>query len=676
MFEQRTITGAINNDKTHTRWRVAIGLALFISSHTAIGNSLIPDIWKNSEFAVQCTTGKMVDVLLDFSATFSVDLYNNVVLESECTGWLKYENAVSFLDSLAYSHQLDWYYFNSGLYISEKRKNEVVRLKVDVDYYQALKDIGLINKKFGWGYLENEGVAIVSGPVTYIEKIREYTGQLKKKSAVSPTMPKQKQGASEVPLANVYVLPVLHASVIDRVVEIRNKEVVIPGIVTILRSVINESDSLTAKTQTGKRGVGELLEISKKVKETSSISADVRTNSIVISSANRPREYYESIVSELDKEQKLIEIDVMIVDINRERLYEIGVKYGSQTFRGGSSGFIDNLGGGVGNVAANINIGNFARFYAELKLLEGHGDANIITNTSILTMENRPAVFDLSKTFFIESIGESVVSVEPITTGTLLNITPQSLGNGELGKVKLLIDIEDGKILHDTVGTLPIVDRSYINTKAMINVNSSLIIGGHHLKSEEKSRSSVPFLGSLPIVNNLFKSRSQRRQDHERIFIITPRLSGNYVNTEDPLQKITMLPNLQVFDLEDEMKRRLRDSSEWYVQKSMEIFKLVLENTNINTVATSKYLLLKPPLSCSQSGISFNFLNQIVYKDSGVSVYSVELTNNTTRTVAVPENSCSGSGLIATAHTGKRSLGAGSKSHMLIAVDSTKAKQK
>ncbi|MGO8205191.1 hypothetical protein ACC735_39010, partial [Rhizobium ruizarguesonis] len=84
---------------------------------------------------------------------------------------------------------------------------------------------------------------------------------------------------------------------------------------------------------------------------------------------------------------KLVEIDAIILDIERTQLREFGVRWGFQNSRfSGASNLIS------GN--AQLTIENRGRFDAEIRALEAKGLATMVSNPSVLTLENQPAVID------------------------------------------------------------------------------------------------------------------------------------------------------------------------------------------------------------------------------------------------------------------------------------------
>jgi type III secretion protein C len=78
-----------------------------------------------------------------------------------------------------------------------------------------------------------------------------------------------------------------------------------------------------------------------------------------------------------------------------------------------------------------------------------------------------------------------------------------------------------------TVDTLPVVQRSGINTQALITEGESLLIGGMVRDSSRQGEDKVPFLGDIPIIGHAFKTQNTGSARVERLFLITPRLASS-----------------------------------------------------------------------------------------------------------------------------------------------------
>jgi type III secretion protein C len=81
------------------------------------------------------------------------------------------------------------------------------------DLKQALTDIGLLDSRFGWGELPEDGVVLVSGPRRYIEQIKQFSSQRRS--------PDEKQ--------SVLSFPLKFANAADRQVDYRGEKLAVPG---------------------------------------------------------------------------------------------------------------------------------------------------------------------------------------------------------------------------------------------------------------------------------------------------------------------------------------------------------------------------------------------------------------------------------------------------------------
>jgi type III secretion protein C len=161
---------------------------------------------------------------------------------------------------------------------------------------------------------------------------------------------------------------------------------------------------------------------------------------------------------------------------------------------------------------------------ARIKLLEGKGNARIVSRPFILTQDNMGALIDLADTFYVQTTGERVATVTPISVGTTLRVTPRIVQVGGKRSIQLVVDIEDGSIQDTRIGTLPTVRRSVIGTQAVVGENESLLIGGLNSEQDTRQKDQVPVLGEIPGVGAFFSKTVASKQKSERMFLITPKI--------------------------------------------------------------------------------------------------------------------------------------------------------
>jgi type III secretion protein C len=255
-----------------------------------------------------------------------------------------------------------------------------------------------------------------------------------------------------------------------------------------------------------------------------SIEAEPRLNAVIVRDAADRLSRYEQLIAALDVEPQSLEIEATIIDVNTDKLRELGVDWRWNN-AGNSAGF----GGalpvvGAGGVAS-IVLGSANQFIARIRALQNEGAARVVSSPQVVTLSNVEALFDNSSTFFVRVAGREEVDLFNVSAGTTLRVTPHVFRDAEQTRIKLLVNVEDGSLSGRQVDQIPVVERSTINTQALINEGESLLIGGMVRDSVSSTVDKVPGLGDVPVVGNLFKSRTNQSARVERMFLITPRLA-------------------------------------------------------------------------------------------------------------------------------------------------------
>ena len=281
------------------------------------------------------------------------------------------------------------------------------------------------------------------------------------------------------------------------------------------------------------------------------VEADARLNAVIVRDAPARMPYYDQLIKALDVEPQALEIEATIIDLDSNKLRQLGINwnlsgdrysflFGSGntslysngastdttlinqtqvrniTPNGGQGGYLSLLLGGNNNFAARINA------------LQDEHVARIVTSPQVMTLSNVEAVFDNNQSFYIRVAGRQEVDLFKVSAGTTLRITPHVFKEGSDVRIKLLVQIEDGSIgdtsSENEIDSIPKVQRSSINTQALLMAGESLLIGGMVQDSDSNGVSKVPLLGDIPVLGNLFKYKSGEHDRTERLFLISPRL--------------------------------------------------------------------------------------------------------------------------------------------------------
>ena len=313
------------------------------------------------------------------------------------------------------------------------------------------------------------------------------------------------------PDQELQVFRLRHAPVDDRTIFYRDKQIVTPGIASILRGLIsgesrtgtsialsdlasplrgtlnpltpmNGESSRASKSEPGSVTVAPSAVGSQ---SRAVIQADPRLNAVIIKDRPENMQIYRQMITLLDIPSQLVEIEAMILDVNASQVAELGVDWSAKVGR--LSANIGNPTAPSSNPSAVISLGNAnsatiisnaANFLlTRISALESKGQAKVVSRPSILTIDNQGALIDLAETFYIQSVGERVANVTPVSVGVTLKVTPHVIDEGGRKSVQLVVDIEDGTRTDVTIQGLPTIRRSNIGTQAVMGEHESLLIG-------------------------------------------------------------------------------------------------------------------------------------------------------------------------------------------------------
>jgi len=255
------------------------------------------------------------------------------------------------------------------------------------------------------------------------------------------------------------------------------------------------------------------------------IEADQRLNAVIVRDTAERLPRYEQLIASLDVEPQSLEIEATIIDVNTDKARELGIEW--RWANDGRSASFQGAVPSVGNGGvASVVLGSLGQFFARIRALQNEGAARIVSSPQVVTLSNVEAVFDNTSTFFVRVAGREQVDLFNVSAGTTLRVTPHVFRDRDQTRIKLLVNVEDGAITGQQVDQIPVIERSTVNTQALIAEGESLLIGGMVRETKATSEDKVPGLGDVPVVGNLFKTKATQNTRVERMFLITPRMAG------------------------------------------------------------------------------------------------------------------------------------------------------
>jgi general secretion pathway protein D len=291
-----------------------------------------------------------------------------------------------------------------------------------------------------------------------------------------------------------------------------------------------------------------------------SVWADVQTNALVINAPPKMMRSLLSIVDKLDIRRPQVLVEAIIVEVTADKTSELGITWavdgsadnnavGVTNFPDAGPGVVQ-LGSAIGLgddvnpadlIGSGITLGvgrisdTGTSFAAILRALQGDANTNIISTPSIVTTDNEEASINvgqevpfLTGSFSNVGTGTGGGVVNPFQTiqreqiGTKLTITPQiSEGN------TLILDIsqEISSIAPSAQGAVDIVtNQRTIETTVIVEDGDILVLGGLIEDTLRESEQRVPLLGSVPLLGNLFRTRTTDKVKTNLLVFIRPKI--------------------------------------------------------------------------------------------------------------------------------------------------------
>ncbi|MBO1322586.1 type III secretion system outer membrane ring subunit SctC [Acanthopleuribacter pedis] len=536
--------------------------------------------WKPEKYSLQVREEALNTVLQNFCADQGIYTIISEQITGTVSGQFTQLDPADFLNRLTAAYNLIWYYDGTVLYIyhSSEMASEMLTMqfaKID-RYMMALDAVQILDQRFPIRALESEGLVYVTGPPRYVE--------LAVQTAVGMDANAARMTALEASRDVVEVFELKYAWADDQLLSFNDREITVPGVVTVLRGILTGSTGLETLESRDRRrkptrdklkgkgmsAIGNLEDDEAEDLQAQNsggdespqtgpptpvpmIMADVRNNAVVVRDKGENIAFYRQIIESLDVPAGLIEIHASIIEVNTDYSHEVGVDWRYEKPGDASAGYFNNaaneadadfnfnnspLTAGAGLSFTTI-LGDAAEnFIARIRLLEADGKADIISRPSIVTLDNVEAQLTTNQTFFVRLEGDREVDLFNVSAGVTLRVTPHLIEDGKHKKIKLSIQLEDGSVTENRVDAIPIVQNTTINTQAVIRHNESVLLGGYVLEKRTDTESRVPFFGRIPLFGNLFRNKTRRNEMVERLILLTPRI----IDPENPSRFVEVQP--------------------------------------------------------------------------------------------------------------------------------------
>lgn len=264
-----------------------------------------------------------------------------------------------------------------------------------------------------------------------------------------------------------------------------------------------------------------------------SLTADKRTNRLLIHDDAHHLSVLKAWALEMDLPVGQVELAAHIVSMSETSLRELGVKWSldeASSAPGSGKLTVLNSHHSVNGATtwAGFNIGRLSgRLLAlELSALEQKQLVEIIASPRLLASHMQPAsIKQGSEIPYQVSSGESgATSVEFKEAVLGMEVTPTVLPHN---RVRLKLRISEntpGQVLKQENGEALAIDKQEIETQVEMKSGETLALGGIFSQKKKSARGSVPLLGDIPLLGQLFRHDGKDSERRELVVFITPRI--------------------------------------------------------------------------------------------------------------------------------------------------------
>jgi general secretion pathway protein D len=300
------------------------------------------------------------------------------------------------------------------------------------------------------------------------------------------------------------------------------------------------------------------------------IWAEPQTNALVVTAPPKVMRSIMAIVDRLDIRRAQVLVEAILVEMAIDKSMDLGVNWaiGDRDSEGNllpAAAFTQPINGtGLGEIIQGVlnpasiqavpnglTMGfgqltdNGVSWAALIRAIGGQGNTNIIATPSVVTLDNEEAEIKIAKEvpfvtgqYTTNSTGGGAnnqfsnpfQTIQREEVGNILKITPQ-INEGDSVMLKISQEASNIAASAEQISTADLItNKRVITTNVMVEDGGIIVLGGLISDEVRESKSQVPFLGSIPIIGELFKTRSVDKVKTNLMIFIRPRIMRDGVD--------------------------------------------------------------------------------------------------------------------------------------------------
>ena len=482
-----------------------------------------PEIpWKTETYSLVARSMDLRQVLETFGVAQGISTILSPAVGGALSGEFADVPCGEFLDRLCSMHNLAWYWDGATLWINAASEMQTILL--DLRYMKAgevramLAELGVEDPRFPLKTASNDELIMVSGPPRYVGLVAE---MIQKADVLRERRTFNEIETRLFPLQNTWADDVAFSA------SSPESSGSIKGVASMLKDIVGTIAS------PGSRAAGDT---NAPASFKPLITSENRLNAVIVTDVAPRMPLYERLVRELDVPQKLVEIEVTVVEMSRKDALDWQLSIAG-------TGTKDRLSGGVGQNAGNLfsaedlagrglagalsYLGSKSTVSASLTALRDKGKARNISRTTLLTVNNLAASLSDQQTYHARVIGTEVAELAEVSAGTTLQVKPRIMRLGDDAvptRIWLTLSLEDGGFESVSVDSMPMTRTSSLDTQTSVYEEDTIVLAGYLRDIEETAGWGIPWLRDIPLLGWLFGGHSSKTETVQRLFLISPRI--------------------------------------------------------------------------------------------------------------------------------------------------------
>ncbi len=249
--------------------------------------------------------------------------------------------------------------------------------------------------------------------------------------------------------------------------------------------------------------------------------------------------------------QVILEAKIVEVTLNDD--YQQGINWQNVLSSSSGTDFSFSTGAGVFSNTITASLGGVSNlsfsnvdFSGVVNLLETQGNVQVLSSPRVTATNNQKAVIKVGEDeYFVTDVDLSTtvsgtsttstpsIELEAFFSGIALDVTPQINDKGEVilhvhPSVTETEEQEKVIILNEEQYVLPLAQSNIRESDTVIRAKSGeiVVIGGLMQTVSTDYESRVPFLGAIPWLGELFKTKQESRTKKELVILIKPTVVG------------------------------------------------------------------------------------------------------------------------------------------------------